>query len=104
VATALLARERARAANGQIPVLRVKFGVMLAIVRSMWFYLGPLEDLLTDRQKDQVVERGKALMRQCITGKRRSRTNPRAVRQPIRGWPRLQQTNSVEGPLKFKVV
>ncbi len=104
VATALLARERARAANGQIPVLRVKFGVMLAIVRSLWFYLGPLEDLLTDRQKDQVVERGKALMRQCITGKRRSRTNPRAVRQPIRGWPRLQQTNSVEGPLKFKVV
>jgi hypothetical protein len=104
LATALLARERARAANGQIPVLRVKFGVMLAIVRSMWFYLGPLEDLLTDRQKDQVVERGKALMRQYITGKRRSRTNPRAVRQPIRGWPRLQQTNSVEGPLKFKVV
>ena len=104
VATALLARERARAANGQIPVLRVKFGVVLAIVRSMWFYLGPLEDLLTDRQKDQVVKRGQALMRQCLTGKRRSRTNPRAVRQPIRGWPRLQQTNSVEGPLKFKVV
>jgi Transposase DDE domain len=104
LATALLARERARAANGQMPVLRVKFGVLLAIVRSMWFYLGPLEDLLTDRQKDQVVERGEALMRRCLTGKRRSRTNPRAVRQPIRGWPRLQQTNSVEGPLQFNVV
>jgi hypothetical protein len=104
LATALLARERARAANGQVPVLRVKFGVVLAIVRSMWFYLGPLEDLLTAQQKDQVVKRGEALMRRCITGKRRSRTNPRAVRQPIRGWPRLQQTNSVEGPLQFKVV
>ena len=104
LATALLARERARAANGQVPVLRVKFGVVLAIVRSMWFYLGPLEDLLTARQKEQVVKRGETLMRRCLTGTRRSRTNPRAVRQPIRGWPRLQQTHSVEGPLQFKVV
>jgi Transposase DDE domain len=102
--TALLARERARAANGQIPVLRIKFGVMLAIVRSMWFCLGPIEDLLTATQKAQVVARGQALMRRSVTGKRRSRTNPRAVRQPVRQWPRLMQPNSVEGPLQFKVV
>jgi hypothetical protein len=37
LATALIARERKRAANGQGPVLRVKFGVVLAITRSMWF-------------------------------------------------------------------
>jgi hypothetical protein len=104
LATALLARERARAANGQVPILRVKFGVLLAITRSMWFCLGPIEDLLTEKQKGQVVARGQALMRRCITTKRRSRTNPRAVRQPIRGWPRLQQTDSVEGPLQFRVV
>jgi DDE family transposase len=102
--TALLARERARAANGQIPVLRIKFGVMLAIVRSMWFCLGPIEDLLTEKQKAQVVARGQALMRRSVSGKRRSRTNPRAVRQPVQRWPRLMQTNSVEGPLQFKVV
>jgi hypothetical protein len=30
LATALLARERARVAHGQVPVLRVKFGVLLA--------------------------------------------------------------------------
>jgi Transposase DDE domain len=102
--TALLARERARAANGQIPVLRIKFGVMLAIVRSMWFCLGPIEDLLTEKQKAQVVARGEALMRRSVTGKRRSRTNPRAVRQPVRQWPRLMQTHSVEGPLQFNVV
>ena len=104
VATALLARERARAAAGQVPVLRVKFGVVLAIVRSMWFYLGPCEDLLTARQKDQIVQRGEALMRRCVTAKRRSRTNPRAVRQPVRKWPRLMETHSVEGPMQFKMV
>ena len=104
LATALLARERTRVANGLMPVLRVKFGVLLAITRSMWFFLGPCEDLLTNRLKDHIVRRGDALMRRCVTAKRRSRTNPRAVRQPIRRWPRLQQTQSVEGPLQFNVV
>ena len=53
LATALLARERARAAAGQVPALRIKFGVVLAIVQSQWFFLGPCEDPLTDRQKDR---------------------------------------------------
>jgi hypothetical protein len=94
--TALLTRERARAASGQVPALRIKFGVMLSIVRAMWFCLGPIEDLLTEKQKRQVVARGQALMRRSLTGRRRSRTNPRAVRQPVTRWPRLMQTNSVE--------
>lgn len=102
--TAMVARERARAANGQAPALRIKFGVVLAIVRSMWFCLGPIEDLLTEQQKRDVVARGQALMRRSLTGRRRSRTNPRAVRQPVRQWRRLMETNSVEGPLHFKVV
>ena len=104
LATALLARERVRAAAGQVPALRVKFGVVLAVVRSMWFFLGPCEDLLTARLKDRIVQRGDALMRRCVTAKRRSRTNPRAVRQPVRKWPRLMETHSVEGPLQFKIV
>ena len=101
---ALIARERARAAHGQVPALRIKFGVALAIVRSMWFCLGPIEDLLTAKQKGQVVARGQALLRRSLTGPRRSRTNPRAVRQPIRKWPRLMRTQSVEGPWQLQVV
>ena len=104
LATALIARERMRAAHGHVPVFRVKFGVVLAITRSMWFFLGPCEDLLTERLKDQIVRRGDALMRRCITAKRRSRSNPRAVRQPVRSWPRLRETHSVEGPIQFRVL
>ena len=104
VVTALLARERARAAHGQVPVLRTKFGVVLAIIRSMWFSLGPIEDLLTEQQKAHVIARGQALMRRSLTGPRRSRSNPRAVRQPVTKWPRLLETNSVEGPLQLHVV
>ena len=104
LATALLARERARAADGKVPVLRVKFGVVLAVVRSMWFFLGPCEDLLTEQQKDQIVRRGRALMRHCVTAKRRSRSCPRAVRQSVKRWPRLRHTQSVEGPWHLTLV
>jgi len=104
LATAVIARERMRAATGQVPALRVKFGVVLAITRAVWFFLGPCEDLLTERQKHHIVQRGDALMRRCITAKRRSRTNPRAVRQPVKRWPRLMKTQSIEGPMQFSVV
>jgi hypothetical protein len=83
---------------------RVGSHFLFRIPRNITSRVGPLENLLTARQKDQVVKRGEALMRRCITGKRRSRTNPRAVRQPVRRWPRLMETHSVEGPLLFKVV
>jgi hypothetical protein len=102
--TAMLARERASAATAQVPVSQIKFGVVLAIVRSMWFSFGPIEDLLTAKQKGLIVERGQALMRRALSGSRRSRTNPRAVRQPVTKWPRLMKTHSVEGPLHFKVI
>ena len=104
LASAVLASERARAATGQVPALRIQFGQLLQIVRGMWLFLGPFDDVFTTRQKDRVVRRGYALMRRSLTGKRRSRSCPRAVRQKVKAWPRLMQTQSVEGPLKFKLL
>ena len=104
LASALLATERARAANGVVPVLRVSFGHVLNVVRGMWLFFGPFDDLMTDRQKHQIVRRGYTLMRRSLTDKRRSRSCPRAVRQTVKAWPRLLQTHSVEGPLHFKLV
>lgn len=40
-------------------------------------------------------------LRRCVTPKRRARSCPRAVRQPVKGWPRLLHHQSVEGPLYF---
>lgn len=102
--SALLATERARAANGVVPVLRVSFGQVLNVVRGMWLFFGPFDDLVDDRLKNRVVRRGYTLMRHSLTDKRRSRSCLRAVRQNIKAWPRLLQTQSVEGPLHFKLV
>jgi len=104
LASALLARERARAAAGYVPVLRVSFVKVLQVVQSMWLFFGPFEDLITDQQKVHIVERGYTLMGQFVTPKRRSRSCPRAVRQPVTGWPRLMRNESIEGPLHFEVL
>ena len=104
LASALLAMERARAATGAIPVRRVRFSTVVRIVRSIWLMLGPFDDLITDRQKDQIVRHGYTLMRRSLTAPRRSRSCPRAVRQPRHAWPRLLHTQSVEGPFEFRVV
>lgn len=39
LASALLAVERTRVANGEVPVLRVSFGKMLRVVEAMWVTL-----------------------------------------------------------------
>lgn len=104
LASALLATERARAAPDAVPVLRVRFGQVLNIVRGMWLFCGPFDDLITDRQKTRIVRRGYTLMRRSLTAPRRARSCPRAVRQSVRRWPRLLRTQSVEGPVHFKLV
>ena len=104
LASALLATERARAANGAVPVLAVSFAQVLNVVRGMWLFFGPFDDLVDDRLKNRVVRRGYALMRRRLREKRRSRSCPRAVRQTVKAWPRLMQAHSVEGPLHFKLV
>lgn len=103
LASALVAAERARVATAQIPPLRVSFVKVLQVVQSMWLFFGVFADLITERQKEQIVRRGETLMRRFVTTKRQARSCPRAVRQPVTGWPRLLRNESIEGPLHFQV-
>jgi len=100
---ALLARERARAAGNQLPAPRVSFAKVLHVVQSVWLFLGVFEDLISERQKDPRVRRGQTLIRSSLTEPKRSRTCPRAVRQPIKGWLRLLKNESNERPVHVSV-
>jgi hypothetical protein len=104
LASALLAVERARVANGQLPVLRVSFMKMLRVVQAMWLTVQLGEGVLTERQTKQILKRGYTRMQQYLTPARRSRSCPRAVRQPVTGWPRLMKNSSIEAPLQFTLV
>jgi len=102
--SALLATERARAAAGKAAVLRVSFVKVLELLQPLWLTLELGEDLLSERQKNQLVARFYRQMGHCVSKPRRTRSCPRAVRQPVTGWPRLRRNESIEGPLQFQLV
>jgi hypothetical protein len=104
LASALLARERVRVADGQLPVLRVSFVKTLEFLRPLWLLFDVGADLLSPEVQRELLERFYALLRRFATPPRRSRSCRRAVRQPIKKWPRLMETESVEGPLEFTLV
>jgi hypothetical protein len=102
--SALLAAERARAAAGVVPVLRVSFVKVLELLQPLWLTLELGEDLLSQRQKNQLVKRFYQHMQRCVSAPRRPRSCPRAVRQPVSGWPRLRRNQSIEAPLHFQIL
>jgi hypothetical protein len=104
LATALIAKERAHAAAGQLPVLRVSFVKVLELLQPLWLVFALGEDLLSQRQKHQLVDRFYLQMRTMATGKRRTRSCPRVIRQPIRGWPRKTMNISHEGEISYEIV
>jgi len=57
LAAALLAKERDRAAAGQVPVLRVSFAKLLELLRPLWLTLALGEDVLEEWQKQELTER-----------------------------------------------
>lgn len=103
LASALLARARQRAAAGKAEVLRVSFMKILELMRPLWLTLQLGSDLLSASQKQQLTERFLRHARRYLVPPRRSRSCPRAVRQPIGGWPRLRKNESHEGPLYFQI-
>jgi hypothetical protein len=104
LAAALLAKERDRAAAGQVPVLRVSFVKLLELLRPLWMVLALGDDLLSQRQKDQLTQRFYERARTYLTPERRVRSCPRKVRQPVSGWPRLLKNEHWEEPVSFKLV
>ena len=103
--SALLAQERARAAAGELPVLRISFGKILELLlRPLWLTLELGRDVLSEEQKVQLTARFYAQARHFLSRPRRPRSCPRALRQPIGGWPRLLQNESVEAPIEFRIV
>ena len=105
LASALLARERARAATGPTPVLRVSFIKTLELLRPLWLTLALGGDLLSARQKQQLSERFLERAGRLVTRQRKKpRSCPRAVRQPVSGWPRLRRNQSSEGPVRFHLL
>lgn len=104
VAAAMLAQERVTAADGQVPVLHVSFVKLLELMRPLWLVLELGDDLLEEWQKEELTKRFHEQARRCLTGPKRRRSCPRAVRQPVTGWPRLLKNQSWTAPATFNFI
>jgi len=105
LASALIARERVRAAAGEVPVLSISFAKTLELLRPLWIVFALGEDILSEQQKQQLMERFHTHVRDFATTpkRKRKRSCPRAVRQPVSKWPRLINNASHQGDVSFRI-
>ena len=103
ISSALIARQRARAANGIVPILKVSFIKLVELLRPLWMVLSLGSDLLSKKQEQQLTERFLEEAQRCLTPKRRTRSCPRQVRQPVTGWPRLRRNRYWNDPVKISI-
>ena len=106
LALACVARVRAAAtAPLQAPARRISLRKLLLATMALWdaFALGGTS--LTAKQKSHMLEAyfGR-LQREAILPQRRPRHCPRALRQPICGWPRLRRRTESAGAVAIKLV
>ena len=105
MAYAILVEERIKAAKvGEVPVLRISFLKTLEAVRGLWHFLEVTEDLLDARAVRLAVRRTMRRIAEAAIPKRRQRSCPRALRQPVSSWPRLLKNRSVQGAPEYNLI
>ena len=102
IAQAVVARLRARA--GGAAVLRVSFAKVVAVMEGVWLTLAVGAGVLSERQEAALVQRALAYLAAVLSPLRRARSCPRAVRQPVTGWPRLTKNESLGGAITYEIL
>lgn len=105
LAYAILVDERIKAARmGHVEVLRISFLKTLEAVRGLWSFLELSFDLLQPGKLQLLVRRTLREIAEMALPKRRSRSCPRAIRQPVSSWPRLLRNTYETGPCAYEII
>ena len=104
LAYAVLVDYRVEAAGaGEVGVLRISFMKTFQIVRGLWQFLEVSSDLMTPAQMRLLVRRSLRRIADMAIPKRRQRSCPRALRQPVSSWPRLRKNTGQTGTIEYSV-
>jgi hypothetical protein len=104
LAYAVLVNYRVEAASvGQVSVLRISFLKTLQVVQGLWQFLEVTSDMLTPAQVSLVVRRSLKRIADMAIPKRRARSCPRKLRQPVSSWPRLRKNTCNNGLVDYSV-
>ncbi len=104
LASAVLADERVRVGDEDAPAPRLSAAKVLRVTTALWLAVQIGAGVLSDEQIAEILTRGSALMRRYLKPPRRPRSCPRAVRQPVRGWPRLLTRAAINGAVEITLV
>jgi hypothetical protein len=104
VAYAVLVDYRITAAEaGEVGVLRISFLKTFELVQGLWQFLEVSADLLGPDKIRLLVRRTLRQLGEFAIPKRRQRSCPRALRQPVSSWPRLRKNTYRNGPIEYSV-
>lgn len=104
IAHALVAQGRLDAAQaGTAEVLRISFGKTLHGLRALWAIVAVGEGILSADQTAALTARLLSFLAETLLPKRRARSCPRKVRQPVSSWPRLTETLSSIGGNEYEL-
>lgn len=104
LAYAVLVDYRVGAAQmGEVGVLRISFLKTLEVVQGLWQFLELSADLLGPEKIRLLVRRAMRRIAEAAIPKRRQRSCPRALRQPVSSWPRLRKNTYLTGAVEYTV-
>lgn len=105
VAYSILVEQRLKVASlGEVEVVRISFLKVMQTVSGLWQFLELTEGMLTSRQVSKVVTKALHQIAKYALGKRRKRSCPRALRQPVSSWPRLVKNTYKNGEAEYELL
>ena len=103
IVSSLIAEERAALETGKFPATRISMLKTMDLMRPLWLSLALCGDLLSEKQKQEMVERFRQKISTLRMAKKRQRSCPRVMRQPIQPWPRRRDQKDVNGQIVIRV-
>ena len=104
IGSSLIAHERSKLKPGEELSHRISFIKTWETLEPLWLTLLLGADILSEKQKQQLCERFYSLASRRVMPKKRTRSCPRVLRQPIQPWPRKRKQKSSTAPLKISVL
>lgn len=105
IAQAVVARIRRRVGHQiRLPTLRISFRKTCRFLQAFWTIVQISGAILSPKQIQAMGQQLMSHLEKQLTPPRRNRSCPRALRKPVRNWPRLQKNSQATGEILYQVV
>jgi hypothetical protein len=105
IAASVIAHQRTTMVNGRARrVTEVGFERALFYTQHVWYFLLSTNGIVAPDQQQRILKRLRRMLSPKTVPKKRSRSCPRVVRQPVGSWPRKLSQREASGPINVKIV